>query len=63
MSELIPRREFGSEGISPLQVSRKENIDSQNIKMQVTIMTTTAGHTIPINLTFTAPIAGTIKMK
>ena len=38
--------------------SRKETPDTQTIKMQITISTTTAGNTVPITLSFSAPIAG-----
>lgn len=61
MSELIPKRDFTSEGLSPISASKSEkndNVDTQHVKMQVTITTTTSGHTIPINLSFSAPIAG-----
>lgn len=54
MSELIPFPEF--ETMAPS--SRKETPDTQTIKMHITINTTTAGNTIPITLTFSAPIAG-----
>lgn len=56
MSELIPMKEF--EGMSP--TSRKETPDTQMIKMSVTISTTTAGNTIPLTFSFSAPIAGDV---
>ena len=61
MSELIPKRDFSTDQLSPLAVSKNDKneiVDTQNVKMHVTITTTTSGHTIPINLSFSAPIAG-----
>jgi hypothetical protein len=56
MSELHSKNQI--DGLAPL-ASRKENVDSQYIKMQISITTTTSAHSVPITLNFSAPIAGT----
>ena len=56
MSELHSKSQI--EGLAPI-ASRKENADSQYIKMQISITTTTSAHSVPITLNFSAPIAGT----
>ena len=54
MSDLHPKG--APDGLGPL-IPRKES-DSQYIKMQIIINTTTSAHSVPITLNFSAPIAG-----